>query len=319
LGRFRKTPPSIKNHKYNWLFASEWQMVHNRMDGNSFTFFIGMNGSGKSYAMLKRSEILGKDPQDNYGSLFDPDHLENHIFFDRQDLQNKIAELEKMPSFKVRGYILNLDEAQMSTNAKQWNDRDILEFSKEMTSIRSSRFSISLNMPTYKMITTDLRQLGTYICEMYPPGRIDRVNGIAYAKLHLLELKPFLGEVWRHRPFISFRCDNPITGLPQSHGGLLSEFSWDMPSVTVRRNYERLKKDFRKMRSEKLATKNNEKEVKVSNSKRSIPELVALLKGKEEMLKDSKGNIVSNRVSAVLGIGKDKAQVVRSYMMGIAL
>ena len=239
LGRFRKTPISIKTHKYNWLFGSEWQMIHNRMEGNSFTFFIGMNGSGKSYAMLKRSEILGKDQYDNYGFLFDPDHLENHVFFDRQDMQNKIAELEKLPSFKIRGYILNLDEAQMTANAKQWNDRDILDFSKEMTSIRSSRFSISLNMPSYKMITTDLRQLGTYICEMYPPGRIDRVNGLAFSKLHLLELKPYLGEVFRHRPFISVSEENPITGFSQNHGGLMSEFSWQMPSKIIRKNYEK--------------------------------------------------------------------------------
>lgn len=312
MGRFRKTPISIKTHKYNWLFGSEWQMIHNRMEGNSFTFFIGMNGSGKSYAMLKRSEILGKDQFDNYGFLFDPDHLEKHIFFDRQDMQNKIAELEKMPAFKIKGYILNLDEAQMTANAKQWNDRDILNFSKEMTSIRSSRFSISLNMPSYKMITTDLRQLGTYICEMYPPSRIDRVNGLAFSKLHLLELKPYLGEVFRHRPFISVKETNPVTGLSQNHGGLMSEFSWGLPSKLIRKNYEKLKKEFRKMSSEKKATIKEDKKVKETNSNKSVEELVEMLKEKRPgfNLKDIKGSTIT----ALLGIGKDKAYAVRSFI-----
>jgi hypothetical protein len=271
-----------------------------------------MKGSGKSYAMLKRSEILGKDQYDNYGFLFDPDHLEKHIFFDRQDMQNKIAELEKLPSFKIRGYILNLDEAQMTANAKQWNDRDILDFSKEMTSIRSSRFSISLNMPSYKMITTDLRQLGTYICEMYPPGRIDRVNKLAFSKLHLLELKPYIGEVFRHRPFITVKEDNPITGLSQNHGGLMSEFSWGMPSELIRKNYEKLKKEFRKMSSERKATVKEDKKVKDSVGKKSVVELVEMLKEKRPgfNLKDVK----ATSISALLGIGKDKANTVRAYI-----
>lgn len=290
------------------MFASEWQMIQNRMDGNSFTFFIGMNGSGKSYAMLKRCEILGKNVDDTYEFTFDLDHLENHVFFDRQDMQNKVAELEKMKSSKVRGYMLNLDEAQMTANAKQWNDRDILEFSKEMTSIRSSRFSISLNMPSYKMITTDLRQLGTYICEMYPPSRIDRQNRLAFSKLHLLELKPYLGVVWRHRPFISVAERNPVTGLSQSHGGLLSEFSWELPSRELRRNYEKLKKEFRKKSSERKAIIKEDKRTKKNISFTPVPELA------KRVMEANLPKLTGGTISAFLGVGRDKAFTIKEYI-----
>jgi len=190
-----------------------------------------------------------------------------------------------------------------------------LDFSKEMTSIRSSRFSISLNMPSYKMITTDLRQLGTYICEMYPPGRIDRVNGLAFSKLHLLELKPYLGEVFRHRPFITVKEENPITGLSQNHGGLMSEFSWGLPSPLIRKNYEKLKKEFRKMSSERKATVKEDRKVKDTVGKRSVVELVEMLKEKRPgfNLKDIKGS----GIAALLGIGKDKANTVRSYILSM--
>lgn len=262
MGNFRKTPDSIKNNKYSWLFASEWQMIHNRMDGNSFTFFIGANGSGKTFAALKRAEIIGVDKTDSYGKLFDPDNLGNHVFFDRMEMLSKIKELEKLPGFKKRGYQYILDEAQMTANAKDWNNKEVLKFSKEMTSIRSSRFSICLTMPTYKMITTDLRQLGTYLCEMMPPNTIDLENSIAYSKLHLLALKPYLGDVWRHRPYLKAKNVNPILKLPVVQQGLLSEFSWELPSKTTIKNYEKLKKEFRKRSSEKAAaeeSKNKDK------------------------------------------------------------
>jgi len=310
-GRFRKTPTSIKDHKYNWLFASEWQMIHNRMDGNSFTFFIGSNGSGKTFANLRRCEILGVDEHDSYGRLFDPDHLENHVFFDRQDMQNKIAQLEKLPTFKTRGYQLMLDEAQMTANAKQWNDRQILEFSKEMTTIRSSRFNISMTMPTFRMITTDLRQLGTYMCEMMPASFIDSTRGLAFGKLHLLTLKPYLGEVWRNRPYIRFEEVNPVTGIPLGHAGLLSEFSWELPSPVVRRNYEKMKKEFRKLSSERKASVDLDKEKKVSNSRLPIDELA------KKFVKKFSGDyekVTGAVLQSSLNVGFQKALAVKSHL-----
>jgi hypothetical protein len=289
LGNFRKTPKSIKENKYSWLFASEWQMIHNRMDGNSFTFFIGGNGTGKTFAALRRAEILGVDKNDEYGTLFDPDHLENHIFFDRTEMLQRISELEKLPSFKKRGYQFVLDEAQMTANAKDWNNKEVLKFSKEMTTIRSSRFSICLTMPTYKMITTDLRQLGTYLCEMFPPNRIDIERGLSYSKLHLLALKPYLGEVWRHRPYLKAKSINPILGLPVLQQGLLSEFTWELPSKTTIKNYEKLKKDFRK-RSSELAAKREEERLKGKKKKTVKDYAEIVLKNPEKYKVDGEFN-----------------------------
>ncbi len=290
MGNFRATPKSIKENKYSWLFASEWQMIHNRMDGNSFTFFIGGNGTGKTFAALRRAEVLGVDKNDEYGTLFDSDHLENHVFFDRTEMLQRISELEKLPSFKKRGYQFVLDEAQMTANAKDWNNKEVLKFSKEMTTIRSSRFSICLTMPTYKMITTDLRQLGTYLCEMFPPNRIDIERGLSYSKLHLLALKPYLGEVWRHRPYLKAKSINPILGLPVLQQGLLSEFTWELPSKETIRAYEKLKKDFRK-RSSELAAKREEERL-LGKKKKTIKDFSEIvLKDPEKYKVDGKFSV----------------------------
>jgi hypothetical protein len=256
----RETPASIQNHKYSWLFEKEWQQIHNRTEGNSFNFFIGGNGTGKTYASLTRMEIVGVDENDSYGRLFDPDHLENHLFFDKQMMLNKIAELEKRSLKERRGYQLTLDEAQMSVNAKEWNDREVLNFSKEMTTIRSSRLSITLTMPTHRMITTDLRQLGTYQVEMLSADKIDRRKNISHSKLHFLTLKPHEGEIWRERPLLIHQSINEITGLPVSKKGKLNEITWALPSRTTRRNYERIKREFRKISAERKATHETKEE-----------------------------------------------------------
>lgn len=258
MDKGRKTPTSITNHRYAEIFAPEWQKIHNRMDGNSFNFFIGGNGTGKSYAALKRAEIIGVDENDSYGRLFDPDHLENHLFFDKQDLLNKISELEKKPLNETRGYQLILDEAQVSANAKEWNDREVLNFSKDMTTIRSARLSICLTMPTHRMITTDLRQLGIYQVEMFPAETLDLNRGISFSKIHYLKLNPHTGEIWRNRPLISHKQINPFTGLVTIKRGRLGQISWKLPMLTIRKNYEYMKKAFREKRSELAELKKSE-------------------------------------------------------------
>lgn len=253
-----KIPASILNHKYAGIFAEEWDMINNRMDGNSFNFIIGGNGTGKTYAALKRSEIIGVDETDSYGKLFDPDHLENHVFFDKQDMLNKIAELERQGLSKTKGYQIILDEAQMSANAKDWNNKEVLQFSKDMTTIRSSRLSICLTMPTHRMITTDLRQLGIYQVEMAPSETMDLSNKIAHSKLHFLKLNPHSGEIWRKKPMISFKLKSLVTGLKIGKKGKIKDVIWKLPSRTTRRNYERMKKAFKDYRADQYEVKREE-------------------------------------------------------------
>jgi hypothetical protein len=258
-------PPSILNHKYGQIFGAEWDMINNRMDGNSFNFFIGGNGTGKTYASLKRSEIVGVDEFDSYGKLFDPDHLEKHLFFDKQEMLNKIAELEKQGISKTKGYQIILDEAQMSANAKDWNNKEVLQFSKDMTTIRSSRLSICLTMPTHRMITTDLRQLGIYQVEMAPAETMNLAKRTSRSKLHFLKLNPHTGEIWRRNPCVKFEFKNPVTNFPLHKKGKLREVVWRLPSRTTRKNYELMKKAFKEIRAEQYEVKKEEqKEIKKS-------------------------------------------------------
>lgn len=251
----REIPESIQKHKYAGIFGPEWDMVHNRMDGNSFNFFIGGNGTGKSFAALKRAEIIGVDKNDEYGFLFDPDHLDRHVFFDKQDMMKQISNLEKnYKPDEIRGFQLLLDEAQMSVNAKDWNDKKVLTFSKDMTAIRSSRLSICMTMPTHRMITTDLRQLGIYQIEMAPAHTMNLTQGLAHSKIHFLRLQPHLGELWRIRPTILQRTSNDINGLDQLKKGKLSDLIWKLPSAKVRNRYEDLKKAFKEKRARQIET-----------------------------------------------------------------
>ena len=265
----REIPESIANHKYSAIFGKEWDMIHNRMEGNSFNFFIGANGTGKTYASLKRMEIMGVDENDEWGTLFDPDHLENHLFFDKEDMLTKIAELEKISLKKRRGYQIDLDEAQMTANAKEWNNREVLNFSKDMTTIRSSRLNIAMTMPTHRMITTDLRQLGTYQVEMYSADKMNLQDGIAYSKIHYLTLKPHLGELWRSRPKIRQRYRNGISNLEIVRQGKLGQIAWELPTRKTRRNYEEMKQAFRDQQAERLA-KQREKALEPKISKFQI-------------------------------------------------
>jgi hypothetical protein len=177
---------------------------------------------------------------------------------------NKIAELEKLPLDKTRGFQIILDEAQATVNAKEWNNKEVLNFSKDMTMIRSSRLSIVLTMPTHRMITTDLRQLGIYQVEMYPAETMDLRHKISFSKIHNLKLNPHTGEIWRYRPLIAFRFENPITGLKTVKRGRLSKIAWRLPSKTVYKNYEAMKKAFKEQRSEANA------KVTVRQEKKSI-------------------------------------------------
>jgi len=290
-----KTPATIKHHRYNWLFEAEWQMIHNRMDGNSFAFFIGGNGTGKTYAALSRAEILGVDEHEKPDFLFNPDELENHVFFDKVELYDKITELEKLPANKIKGYQLILDEAQKTVYGKDWMSTDVKDFNKEMTTIRSSRFSIALTMPTIKMITTDLRCLGTYQCEM---KRIDLRQKCSYSSMHLLELKAFFGDVWRRRPYVQKAVMNPITGLPGREIGLLHEFRWDLPSRSIRRGYEKLKKEFRTKSSEERSDKMAEdaKQIEIKKNKLSYNDAMVMVETHPSKYRDLKGKFDWGRI-----------------------
>jgi hypothetical protein len=288
----RKVPSQIKKSKYGWFFGSEWNMIHNEMQNNAFVFFIGANGSGKTYAALKRAEILGLDKRGYYGTLFDPDHLEKHLFFDKNDMLKRIKEVEKWPLYKRRGYQFILDEAQISANAKEWNQKDVISFAKDMTTIRSSRLSISLTMPTYDMIATDLRKIGSYYVEMKHPSTINLTDGKSYSKLHILTLKAFLSDIWRERPKFETTTTNFITGLPQKNYYALNEVAWELPSKNVIKSYEEMKSAFREKRSElsdiRIA---NEKDKEIASRRVDFGELLDFVKVNKEKFFNDKGSV----------------------------
>jgi len=256
---FNKTPKSIKTHRYRSVFEPEWQMIHNRMNDNAFTFFIGGNGTGKTWAALKRAEILGVDSEEDNSFLFNPDALNQHVFFDKAGMEQKIHELENMKASKIKGYQIILDEAQMTAHAKEWNNREVLEFSKRMSTIRVSRLSVALTMPVFKMVTTDLRLLATYLCEMRGADAMDLERGYSFSKLHYLDLKPFISEFWRARPFLSKKFVHPLTGLETIDCKKLNEIRWDKPGRSIVRGYEKMKKDYRKLISERAVDLAEEK------------------------------------------------------------
>jgi hypothetical protein len=124
-------------------------------------------------------------------------------------------------------------------------------------------------------------------------------------------LKPYLGEVWRNRPYIRFEEVNPVTGIPLGHAGLLSEFSWELPSPVVRRNYEKMKKEFRKLSSERKASVDLDKEKKVSNSRLPIDELA------KKFVKKFSGDyekVTGAVLQSSLNVGFQKALAVKSHL-----
>jgi len=307
----RIVPESIATHKYSAIFGKEWDMIHNRMEGNSFNFCIGANGTGKTYAFLKRMEIMGVDENDEWGTLFDPDHLERHLFFDKQDMLSEIARLEKQTLGERRGYQILLDEAQMTANAKEWNNKEVLAFSKDMTTIRSSRLNIAMTMPTHRMITTDLRQLGTYQVEMFPADKMDLNKGIAYSKIHYLTLKPHLGELWRSRPNIKQRYRNSISDLDIVRKGKLNQLIWELPTLKTRKNYERMKKAFRDRQAENLA-KQKEEGLKPRVSKFTL----ALEQCRDDLdsIRDPKNVFSWTAIAKQTGCGVSTAQRVAKFL-----
>jgi len=263
------------------------------MNDNAFTFFIGGNGTGKTWGALKRAEILGVDTDDDCSFLFNPDNLAQHVFFDKADMERKVHELEEMKPSKIKGYQIILDEAQMTAHAKEWNSKDVLDFSKRMSTIRVSRLSIALTMPVFKMVTTDLRLLATYVCEMRPPSSMNLVEGWSFSKLHYLDLKPYLSEFWRSRPFFSKKFIHPITKLATIDCKKLNEVRWEKPSQEIVRAYEKMKKDYRKLISERAVQKEENKQVLIKSEEKKMSPMDAFdyIEKNQEKYTDARGKL----------------------------
>jgi len=236
----RPTPNSIKFHKFSFIFEPEWQMIHNSKKGNSLAVFCGGLGSGKTYAALNRAEVLGVLPEQDDLHLFDPDHLENHVCFDKLGFDRITAMLKEKKDTWTRGYQIVLDEAEIDLYSKDFQKDTVKDLTKKFATIRSRRYCIALTLPSFGMLNADIRRLVNYYCQMQ---KVNLEEKTSYSSFNYLRTNPFTNIIYRHKPTFKEVLVG-VDGLPLFHRTKLSRIEWALPNKKVCSRYEELKDAF---------------------------------------------------------------------------
>jgi len=236
----KKIPDSIRMHKYSFIFEPEWKMIHNSKKGNSLAVICGGLGSGKTYAALRRGEILGvtEDKEDLH--LFDPDHLENHVCFDKIGFDRITAMLKDKGSRWSRGYNIVLDEAEIDLYSKDFQKDTVKDLTKKFATIRSRRYCIALTLPSFGMLNADIRRLVNYYCQM---EKVNLELKLSYSTFNYLKTNPFTNVIYRNKPTFKETIVG-MDGSPMYKRTKLSRVEWELPSKPIRKKYEELKEAF---------------------------------------------------------------------------
>lgn len=309
----KKIPDSIRLHKYSFIFEPEWRMIHNTKKGNSLAVICGGLGSGKTYAALRRGEILGVTEGNKDLHLFDPDHLEDHVCFDKIGFDRITAMLKEKGTRFSRGYNIVLDEAEIDLYSKDFQKDTVKDLTKKFATIRSRRYCIALTLPSFGMLNADIRRLVNYYCQM---EKVNLQEKISYSTFNYLKTNPFTNVIYRHKPTFK-EIIIGMDGLPMIKRTKLSRVEWDLPSKSVRKKYEELKDAFLDELDQSQFDK-SEARVKKANGKVSLSETIIekISKDVERFKKDGRLNWV--KVKSEFGcsrsLASDACRIVRDRL-----
>lgn len=246
MGSHRKTPPSVKKALYSdWWFEPAWQQMHNTNAGNNLGVVVGPNGSGKSWLLGLVGETLGVDVNDEH-TLFRTENLNEHLFFDSRSLINQCNKLMKFPKRTTVGYQLLLDEAQLSLYSKEAFNEEVKNLSRLLMTIRSRRWGVYINLPSFGMLNKDVRLITNWLVEMR--GKPSEYSYGTYYEIHT---NMFTSEPYRQKPVFSSKFYT-VDGIPMVQNVTYSVLPFPKPSLKFVRPYEKLKAEHQKLIYEKF-------------------------------------------------------------------
>lgn len=240
------TPPSIENALYSdWWFKPAWRQMHNSNAGNNLGVVVGANGSGKSWLLGWVSETLGVTPEDKK-ELFRTEHLEEHLFFDSRAFIQQCNKLMKFRKRLTVGYQLILDEGQLSLYSKEAFNEEVKNLSRMLMTIRSRRWGVYINLPSFGMLNKDVRVITNWMVQMK-----GKPAEYSYGTFYNVETNMVTGDPYLKKPVFSVKQNTP-DGVPLVRNVAYSILPFPKPSKNFVKPYERLKSEHQKLLYEKF-------------------------------------------------------------------
>lgn len=197
----------IFKSKEEWLAHEirERILEHNL---NAIAIWVGPTGSGKSYSMLRLSELV------------DPDFTLKHLVFSAEDFLDLVND-ESLG----RGRVLAWDEAGLGMPAREWSSILNRSVGYVLQSFRFRNIALFLTVPDSSFIDAQARTLFHYYFECVD---IDRFNKMVVVKPFLTEHSGRFGKDYNKYPQVKL----------QTGSAKITEIRFSLASKNLRESYE---------------------------------------------------------------------------------
>jgi len=283
-----RVPESIRKTLYaDWFFEPTWLQMHYSNAGNNIGVTVGGNGTGKSLLDGWVAETLGVNKQGE-PTLFNTSALNEHVFFDSASFIARANELMKMKRSETVGTQLILEEGQISLYSKEAFNTEVKNLSKMLMTIRSRRWGIYINIPSFGMLNRDVRSITNWLIHMK-----GKPKDYSYGTFYWVETNMITGEPYIKKPVFT-KCVRSEDGIDMLSNLAYSILPFPKPSKKFLRPYGKLKEAHQKELYDKYgvnAVDGVEDKAK-SPAKKSVEEMVI------EVLSKPSEFLTRNKLSA---------------------
>lgn len=286
--------------------------MHQSNAGNNMGVAIGGNGTGKSWLLGWVAESLGVTPS-NEKTLFDVNHLDQHLFFDSQSF---IAQCNKLMSFKKRttvGYQLILDEGQLALYSKEAFNQEVKNLSRMLMTIRSRRWGVYINLPSFGMLNKDVRLITNWMVQMK-----GKPKEFSYGTFYNIETNMFSGEPYLKKPIFSTK-EETLTGVPLIKNVAYGLLPFPKPSREFIKNYEVMKANHQKILYEKFGVIQDAINGVEEKKKQSIEEMAQEILKNPSLFLNKQKIFVKDRIRSKFGVSEGQAFKVFSLLQNASL
>lgn len=313
LSKTRKTPPQVQNALYSkWWFKPAWRQMHYSNAGNNLGVVVGANGTGKSWLLLWVAEQLGYD-KGGRPRLFDPDNLEEHVCFDAVSFSDIVSKLMKKPKRQTVGYQIILDEGQIALYSKEAFNKEVKNLSKLLMTVRSRRWGIYINLPSFKMLNKDVRTITNWMVWMK-----GKPSEFSYGTYYDIQNNMMDGEVYLKKPVFAKNV-SVKDGLPLNIRVANKILSFPKPSKKTISAYESMKAEhqrelYKKFNKEMHAANMTDEDkinLKEIERKKETDELVSKALELRSRIWTERYGWANKTLCSALGIGVEKARKVQ--------
>ena len=306
LSRRGATPPSVKNALYSkWWLEPAWRQMHYSNSGNNLGVCVGGNGTGKSWLLLWVAEKLGVD-KGGRPRLFDPDHLEKHVCFDALTFSDIVKDLMDKPRKQTIGYQIILDEGQLALYSKEALTQEVKNLSRLLMTVRSRRWGVYINLPSFKMLNKDVRTITNWLVWMK-----GKPTDVSYGTYYNVENNMMGGESYLKKPVFT---KNIVLkkGMVMNVRVANNILSFPKPSKHITDAYEQMKEDHQKALYERFnlemhaSVDKAEKDTSKDDTKQ-VEEITQKLLADHKKFWTERYGFSARKIAAVFGVSYELA------------